>query len=61
MSQDARALYREGLQHFAGARLDEAIASYERALELNPDSDGTRTKLDELRTSGGTDRTKGAS
>ena len=34
---DARALYREGFQHFANDRLDEAIACYERAIEANPE------------------------
>ena len=34
---DARALYREGFQHFANDRLDEAIACYRRALEANPE------------------------
>jgi superkiller protein 3 len=34
---DARALYREGFQHFANDRVDEAIACYERAIEANPE------------------------
>ncbi len=34
---DARAIYREGFQHFANDRLDEAIACYRRALEANPE------------------------
>ena len=33
---DAKAIYREGFQHFANDRLDEAIESYRRALELEP-------------------------
>lgn len=34
---DARALYREGFQHFASDRLDEALACYRRALEADPE------------------------
>ena len=33
----ARALYREGFQHFAGGRLGEAVACYRRALEADPE------------------------
>ena len=33
---EARTLYREGFQHFAQGRLDEAIASYRRAVEADP-------------------------
>lgn len=33
---EARALYREGFQHFANDRHDEAIALFRRALELDP-------------------------
>ncbi len=34
---DARSLYKEGFQHFANDRLDEAIACYDRALEADPE------------------------
>ncbi len=34
---DARALYREGFQHFVNDRLDEAIECYERAIQASPD------------------------
>jgi len=34
---DARTLYREGFQHFADDRLDEAIALYLQAVEVDPD------------------------
>jgi superkiller protein 3 len=34
---DARSLYKEGFQHFANDRLDEAIACYDRALEVDPE------------------------
>ncbi len=34
---DARALYREGFQHFVNDRLDEAIECYERAIQANPE------------------------
>lgn len=34
---DARALYKEGFDHFANDRLDEAIAAYERAIEEDPE------------------------
>jgi tetratricopeptide (TPR) repeat protein len=34
---DARALYKEGFQHFANDRLDEAIDCYERAIQANPE------------------------
>jgi tetratricopeptide (TPR) repeat protein len=34
---DARALYREGFQHFAEDRIDEAIDCYRRAVEAAPD------------------------
>lgn len=33
---DARALYKEGFGHFAAGRLEEAVACYRRALELDP-------------------------
>lgn len=33
---DARALYREGFQHFAEDRIDEAIDCYRRAVEAEP-------------------------
>jgi superkiller protein 3 len=33
----AHALYKEGFQHFANDRTDEAIALYRRALELDPE------------------------
>jgi len=33
---EARALYREGFEHFANDRHDEAIALFHRALELDP-------------------------
>jgi Flp pilus assembly protein TadD len=33
---EARSIYREGFQHFAQGRLDEAIASYRRAVEADP-------------------------
>jgi Flp pilus assembly protein TadD len=32
---DARSLYKTGIQHFAEARVDEAIATYRKALELD--------------------------
>ncbi len=35
--EDARALYREGFQHFVNDRLDEAIECYERAIQANPE------------------------
>ena len=34
---DATALYREGFQHFAADRIDEAIDCYRRAVEAAPD------------------------
>ncbi len=34
---DARTLYREGFQHFAEDRIDEAINCYRRAVEAAPD------------------------
>jgi tetratricopeptide (TPR) repeat protein len=34
---DARTLYREGFQHFAEDRIDEAIDCYRRAVEAEPD------------------------
>ncbi len=34
---DARALYREGFQHFAEDRIDEAIDCYQRAVNAEPD------------------------
>lgn len=37
MSDDARAIYKLGFDHFANGRLDEAVAEYRRALELDPD------------------------
>ncbi len=33
---DARALYKEGFQHFAHDRIDEAIDCYRRATEADP-------------------------
>jgi Flp pilus assembly protein TadD len=33
---DARAIYREAFQHFAGGRNQEAIAGYRRAIEADP-------------------------
>ncbi len=33
---DARTLYREGFQHFADDRLDEAITLYLQAVEVDP-------------------------
>ena len=33
---DARTLYREGFQHFAEDRIDEAIDCYRRAVEAEP-------------------------
>lgn len=33
---DARALYREGFQHFAEDRIDEAIDCYQRAVDAEP-------------------------
>ncbi len=33
---EARTLYREGFQHFAQGRLDEAIACYRRAVDADP-------------------------
>lgn len=33
---DARTLYKEGFQHFANDRIDEAIACYRRAAEADP-------------------------
>ena len=34
---DARSIYRDAFQHFAGGRVDEAIAGYRRALEVDPE------------------------
>lgn len=34
---DARALYKQGFQHFANDRVDEAIASYRAAVQADPD------------------------
>lgn len=34
---DARALYKEGFDHFVHDRLEEAIAAYRRALEADPE------------------------
>ena len=33
---DARSLYREGFQHFANERIDEAIGCYRQAVEADP-------------------------
>lgn len=33
---EAQALYREAFDHYANGRLDEAVAGYRRALELDP-------------------------
>ena len=33
---DARAIYREGFQHFVQGRLDEAVACYRRAVAADP-------------------------
>ena len=33
---DARSLQREAFAHFAAGRIDEAVAGYRRALELDP-------------------------
>ena len=33
---DARSVYREAFQHFANGRLDEAIAGFQRATEIDP-------------------------
>ncbi len=33
---EARAIYKEGFDHFVNERLDEAITSYRRALEVDP-------------------------
>jgi Flp pilus assembly protein TadD len=33
---DARALFKEGFQHFASDRIDEAIDCYRRAVEADP-------------------------
>ena len=33
---DARSVYREAFQHFASSQLDEAIAGFERATQLDP-------------------------
>jgi len=35
-SQSARSLYKEGFQHFANDRIDEAIDCYRRATEADP-------------------------
>jgi tetratricopeptide (TPR) repeat protein len=37
MSDDARAVYRDAFQHFVNDRLDEALAGYRHALELDPE------------------------
>ena len=34
---DARALYREGFQHFAQGRLEEAVACYRKAVSADPE------------------------
>lgn len=34
---DARALYREGFEHFSCDRIDEAVDCYRRAVEAEPD------------------------
>ena len=33
---DARSVYREAFQHFASGRLDEAVAGFQRAIEMEP-------------------------
>lgn len=33
---DARALYREGFEHYTNERYDEAIAAYRRAVDADP-------------------------
>jgi len=33
---DARSLYKEGFRHFVADRLDDAIASYRKAIALDP-------------------------
>jgi len=33
---DARALYKQGFQHFANDRVDDAIATYREAVEADP-------------------------
>lgn len=33
---DARAIYKEGFDHFANERLDEALEAYRRALDADP-------------------------
>jgi len=33
---DARAIYKEGFEHFLGRRPEQAVACYRRALELDP-------------------------
>ena len=35
--EDARALYKEGFDHFANDRLEAAIEIFQRALELDPE------------------------
>ena len=34
---EARALYKQGFNHFANDRSDEAIAAYRKALEIDPE------------------------
>jgi Flp pilus assembly protein TadD len=34
---DARALYKQGFQHFANDRIDEAIVSYQEAVGADPE------------------------
>ena len=33
---DARAIYKEGFDHFVNGRLEEAIASYRKSIEIDP-------------------------
>jgi tetratricopeptide (TPR) repeat protein len=33
---DARSIYREAFKHFANGRVEEAIAGYKRAIEVDP-------------------------
>lgn len=37
MSDEARTVYREAFDHFVNDRLEEALAGYRRALELDPE------------------------
>ena len=34
---EARAIYREGFQHFAQGRLEEAVACYRKAVDVDPE------------------------